>query len=76
MGDLQNRARQLDMKGGLDLMTKDRLIEVIRAAESKPMEQWTKTELYNRARDLDIYGRSALTKRRLVNAIRKAEAAG
>ena len=72
-GDLQNRAAQLGVRGVPAM--KQQLIDAIRAAESKPLEQWTKTDLYNRAKALSIDGRSALTKRQLVNAIRRVEAA-
>ncbi len=39
---------------------------------NKPLEQRTRTELYNRARELDIDGRSKMNKDALVEAIRKA----
>ena len=39
---------------------------------NKPLEQRTRTELYNRARELDIDGRSKMDKDALVEAIRKA----
>ena len=38
---------------------------------NKPLEQRTRTELYNRARELDIDGRSKMDKDALVEAIRK-----
>jgi hypothetical protein len=37
------------------------------------LEQWTKSELYDRARELDIDGRSAMTKQELILAIRRAQ---
>lgn len=37
-----------------------------------PLEERTKRELYNRARELDITGRSSMTKDELVQAIRRA----
>ena len=39
---------------------------------NKPLEQRTRAELYNRARELDIDGRSKMDKDALVEAIRKA----
>ncbi len=38
-----------------------------------PLEERTKKELYNRARELEIEGRSHMDKRELVRAIRRAE---
>ncbi len=38
----------------------------------KPYEQWTKAELYERAQELDIEGRSKMTKDELVAALRDA----
>lgn len=37
-----------------------------------PLESRTRRELYNRARELDIDGRSSMTKAELVRAIRQA----
>jgi cell division septum initiation protein DivIVA len=37
------------------------------------LEAWTKSDLYERARELDIDGRSTMDKRELVAAIRRAE---
>lgn len=39
---------------------------------NKPLEERTRAELYNRARELDIDGRSKMDKDALVEAIRKA----
>jgi hypothetical protein len=39
---------------------------------NNPLEDRSKQELYNRAKDLDIDGRSKMTKDQLVRAIRKA----
>ncbi len=39
---------------------------------NQPLEDRTKKELYNRARELDIDGRSKMDKGELVRAIRKA----
>lgn len=38
-----------------------------------PLTQWTKQELYNRARQLDVAGRSSMSKSQLVSAIRRAQ---
>ena len=38
---------------------------------NKSLEDRTKTELYNRAKDLNIEGRSKMSKKELVNAIRR-----
>lgn len=38
-----------------------------------PLDKRTKDELYNRARELDISGRSKMDKSELVGAIRKAQ---
>lgn len=37
-----------------------------------PYEEWTKAELLERAKDLDIEGRSALNKQQLIRALRSA----
>lgn len=36
----------------------------------KPYEKWTKDELYQRAQELDIEGRSTMNKRQLIEALR------
>ncbi len=41
-----------------------------RGGESEPYEQWTKDELYDRAKELDIDGRSSMTKDELIDALR------
>ncbi len=35
-------------------------------------EEWTKSDLYDRAQELDIDGRSSMSKRQLINALRSA----
>lgn len=35
-----------------------------------PYEEWTKSELYERAQELDIEGRSGMSKRQLITALR------
>lgn len=37
-----------------------------------PYEQWTKSQLYDRAQELDIEGRSTMSKQQLVKALRSA----
>jgi Rho termination factor, N-terminal domain len=41
-----------------------------RGGRSEPYEEWTKEELEERAREIDIEGRSDLTKDELIEAIR------
>ena len=40
---------------------------------SRDYEQWSRGDLYNRASQLDVRGRSAMTKELLIEALRKAE---
>ncbi len=37
---------------------------------AKPYEEWTKDELYGRAQELDVSGRSGMTKDELIRALR------
>lgn len=41
-----------------------------RGGESPPYEQWTKDELYDRAQELDVDGRSDMSKDELISALR------
>lgn len=41
-----------------------------RGGESDAYEEWTKEELYERAQELDIQGRSGLSKDELIEALR------
>ena len=41
------------------------------AGSGVPYEQWTKAELLERARELDIEGRTGLNKAQLIKALRK-----
>ena len=41
-----------------------------RGGESPPYEEWTKDELYDRAQELDIDGRSDMDKSELIEALR------
>jgi hypothetical protein len=41
-----------------------------RGGRSEPYEDWTKDELYDRAKELDVEGRSTMTKDELIDALR------
>ena len=41
-----------------------------RGGSSPPYEEWTKDELYDRAKELDIDGRSNMNKEQLIEALR------
>lgn len=41
-----------------------------RGGQSPPYEEWTKDDLYDRAAELDVEGRSDMTKDELINALR------
>ena len=41
-----------------------------RGGSSPPYEEWTRDELYERAKELDIDGRSDMTKDELITALR------
>lgn len=42
------------------------------AATGEPYERWTRAELYERAQELDIEGRSTMNKQQLIDALRAA----
>ncbi len=42
-----------------------------RAAQAPPYEEWTKDELYERAQELDVDGRSDMTKDEFIAALRE-----
>ncbi len=42
-----------------------------KGGKAPPYEEWTKDELYDRAQDLDIEGRSDMTKDELIAALRR-----
>ena len=50
------------------------LIEDLSPADDheQPLEQWTRSELYQRAQDLDVAGRSSMSKAELAAAVRAA----
>ena len=41
-----------------------------KGGKAKPYEEWTKDELYDRAQELEIDGRSDMTKDELIDALR------
>ena len=41
-----------------------------KGGHAKPYEEWTKDELYGRAQELDVEGRSDMTKDELIGALR------
>ena len=41
-----------------------------KGGKASPYEEWTKDELYDRAQELDIEGRSDMTKDELISALR------
>ncbi len=41
-----------------------------KGGKAKPYEEWTKEELYNKAKEIDLDGRSKLNKDELINALR------
>ena len=42
-----------------------------KGGKAPPYEEWTRDELYERAQDLEIEGRSEMTKAELIDALRK-----
>lgn len=48
----------------------DRETAAKRGGSSPPYEQWTKDDLYERAREIGIDGRSDMTKDELIDALR------
>lgn len=48
----------------------DRTETARKGGQSPPYEEWTKDELYDRAQELDIEGRSDMTKDELIDALR------
>lgn len=41
-----------------------------KGGESQPYEEWTRDDLYDRAREIGIEGRSKMSKKELIKAIR------
>lgn len=48
----------------------DRKVAARRGGKAPPYEDWTRDELYERARELDLAGRSRMRKRELIAALR------
>ena len=48
----------------------DRETAAERGGSSPPYEEWSKNELYERAQELDITGRSDMDKEQLIDALR------
>ncbi|MCB0963378.1 MAG: Rho termination factor [Acidimicrobiales bacterium] len=48
----------------------DRSTAAERGGSSPPYEEWTKDDLYERAQELDVDGRSDMTKDQLIEALR------
>ncbi len=48
----------------------DRETAAERGGQSPPYEEWTKDELYERAQEIDIDGRSDMSKDELIDALR------
>ena len=42
-----------------------------KGGHAPPYEEWTRDELHDRARELDVHGRSSMTKSELIAALRK-----
>lgn len=77
--EVAGQARAQGARAGVDLdriadRTARRATAVVDGSPSAgtPYEQWTKAELYERAQELDIEGRSAMIKDELVDALRSA----
>lgn len=43
-----------------------------KGGKQPPYEEWTKEDLYARAQELDVYGRSDMTKDELIEALRNS----
>lgn len=48
----------------------DRTVAARRGGEADPYEEWSKDDLYERAREVDVEGRSTMTKDELIDALR------
>lgn len=48
----------------------DRHVAAKRGGEASPYEQWSKQELYDRAKEIGIDGRSNMNKAQLIDALR------
>ncbi len=71
----QARAEAAQTIDTLEAETVDLLDSAVDTVEDKPTGSygtWTKSELYERAQELDIEGRSGMTKRELIGALRSS----
>jgi hypothetical protein len=73
----QARAQGRRVSDSAERETTDVIDAAIEAVDETPRrgrayEQWTKAELLERARELDIEGRSGLNKKQLIAALRQA----
>ena len=50
----------------------DRTETARKGGEAPPYEEWTRDELYDRAQELDIDGRSSMDKSELIDALRSS----
>ncbi|MBB97378.1 MAG: Rho termination factor [Rhodobacteraceae bacterium] len=48
----------------------DNMAPSVKGGKAPPYEDWTKADLYDRARELDIECRSSMTKDELISALR------
>jgi hypothetical protein len=75
-GQAQAQARRTARSAGqtADALLDDATRAIEPADDGRPaaLEQWTKADLYERAQELDIDGRSSMSKKQLVRAIRSA----
>ncbi len=69
-GAQAERAAEVAREEALDLI--ESADEAIDSATSEPYETWTRSELYARAQELDIEGRSGMKKAQLVAALRQS----
>jgi hypothetical protein len=68
----ERTGRVAESSAGTLLADATSAIEPEDGARPASLDDWTKTELYERAQELDIEGRSSMSKRELVRAIRSA----
>ena len=74
----QARAQAKRTRDRAERETEGLIDDAVEAVESNgrrrgvPYEEWTKDELYERAQELDLDGRSSMTKQQLVDALRSS----
>lgn len=64
------RAQGASKEKAARIVNTDRTTAAKRGGESPSYDDWTKDELYERAQELDIEGRSDLSKDELIDALR------